>query len=125
MSLSASSGPQLPGGQGQARLWFSRTGSTTAQAASTASSPVNGAPSPVRASAKRRSLGLLLVRLRVEQRELTLVVGELLARPLDPGREDDNRVGREPETQIVGAALCRRGVGETYLLMFHRPRAQP
>jgi hypothetical protein len=68
--------------------------------------------------------GLLLVRLRVEQRELTLVAGELLARPLDPGREGDNRVGREPETQIVGAALCRRGVGETYLLMFHRPRAQ-
>jgi len=31
MSASASSGPQLPGRQGQARLWFSRTGSTTAQ----------------------------------------------------------------------------------------------
>src|SRR5512146_2157639 len=38
-------------------------------------------------------VGLLLVRLRAEQRELTLFAGELLARALDPGRECDYRVG--------------------------------
>jgi hypothetical protein len=46
---------------------------------------------------------LLLVRLRAEQQELTLVSGELLGRPLDPGREGDDRAGREPETPIAGA----------------------
>jgi hypothetical protein len=44
-------------------------------------------------------VGLRLIRLRVEQQELTLVAGEFLARPLDPGREGNYRVRREPQTR--------------------------
>jgi hypothetical protein len=52
-------------------------------------------------------VGLFLVRLPIEQGELTLIANELLTRTLDPGRERDLRVGCEPKTQIVGPTVYR------------------
>jgi len=88
MSASASSGPQLPGGQGRRGCVFEngldRPGGLDGVLA--------GEQRPVtRQSISEEGLVLLLlVRPGVEQHELTLVAGEFLARTLDPGREGDD-----------------------------------
>src|ERR1039457_1623897 len=124
--LSASFGPQLPRSYGRARWCVLRTGSTTPQAASTASSRVKSAPSPAMASLKTL-VGRFFSQLFFEQVELSLLPDEFLPCDLDASGESDCRAGGEPETQIVGAACRRRGVGEKPLrrrLQLHQDRSR-
>src|SRR5664279_2223242 len=60
-------------------------------------------------------VGLLLVRLRVEQGQFALVAEELLAGPLNPGCQRDLRVGCESEAEVVRKTGLRSRVIEQAL----------